>query len=174
MKRNRLLTGGSAALALAAILAASPALADKPSWAGHGKKEDRWQNEEGGGGRDRERDRREERRRDERREHGEFRFDDRRRVAIRDYYAREYRRGYCPPGLAKKHNGCMPPGLARRWRVGEPLARDVVYYDLPPSLVVQIGVPPAGYRYVRVASDILMIAAGTNMVVDAVNDLGRR
>lgn len=32
--------------------------------------------------------------------------------------------GGCPPGLAKKHNGCMPPGQARklargeRWRSG--------------------------------------------------------
>ena len=170
MKRNPLMRGSSAALALAAILAASPALADKPSWAGHGKNGAWGQDEDQGGGR--ERDRHEER--PERREHGDFRFDDRRRVAIRDYYAHEYRRGHCPPGLDKKHNGCMPPGLARQWRVGEPLPRDVAYYDLPPSLVVQIGVPPAGYRYVRVASDILMIAVGTNMVVDAVNDLGRR
>ena len=40
---------------------------------------------------------------------------------------RDYGYGYdrgCPPGLAKKHNGCMPPGQARklargeRWRSG--------------------------------------------------------
>jgi Ni/Co efflux regulator RcnB len=39
--------------------------------------------------------------------------------------------------------------------------------------VVRIGPPPSGYKYVRVASDILMIAVGTNMVVDAIQDLGR-
>ena len=33
--------------------------------------------------------------------------------------------------------------------------------------------PLPGYRYVRVASDILMIAAGTGMVADAIEDLGR-
>lgn len=28
----------------------------------------------------------------------------------------------CPPGLAKKHNGCLPPGLAKaRWTVGQRL-----------------------------------------------------
>jgi hypothetical protein len=28
--------------------------------------------------------------------------------------------GGCPPGLAKKHNGCMPPGQARKlYRVGQ-------------------------------------------------------
>jgi len=39
--------------------------------------------------------------------------------------------------------------------------------------VMQIGAPPPGYRYVRVATDILLIAAGTGMVVDAIQDLGR-
>jgi len=35
-----------------------------------------------------------------------------------------YGRGGCPPGLAKKHNGCMPPGQAKklyrgqRWQSG--------------------------------------------------------
>ena len=44
---------------------------------------------------------------------------------------------------------------------------------MPQPLVVQIGLPPPGYRYVRVAGDILMIAIGTSMVVDAIQDLGR-
>jgi Ni/Co efflux regulator RcnB len=34
-----------------------------------------------------------------------------------------------------------------------------------------MGRPPTGYRYIRVAQDILMIAAGTGIVVDAVYDL---
>jgi len=38
---------------------------------------------------------------------------------------------------------------------------------------LQIGSPPSGYRYVRVASDILLMAVGTRMVVDAIQDLGR-
>jgi Ni/Co efflux regulator RcnB len=48
-----------------------------------------------------------------------------------------------------------------------------VYYNLPPSITVQLGVPPAGQRYVRVASDILLIAIGTGMVIDGIQDLGR-
>ena len=81
--------------------------------------------------------------------------------------------GGCPPGLAKKHNGCLPPGQAKKWRMGRPLPADVVVYDLPPPLVVKIGIPPAGYKYVRAGADILMIAVGTKVVVDAINDLGR-
>jgi Ni/Co efflux regulator RcnB len=49
----------------------------------------------------------------------------------------------------------------------------VVYYDLPPALIVKIGAPPSGHRYVRVAGDILMIAVGTGLVVSAIQDLGR-
>ena len=75
--------------------------------------------------------------------------------------------------MAKKHNGCMPPGQARKWTVGRPLPREVIFYEVPPALIVQIGQPPSGYRYVRVASDILLIALGTGMVIDAIQDLGR-
>ncbi len=31
-----------------------------------------------------------------------------------DRYEQSYRIRGCPPGLAKKHNGCRPPGLAKR------------------------------------------------------------
>jgi len=65
------------------------------------------------------------------------------------------------------------PGQAKKWQVGRPLPRDVIYYEVPNSLVVQIGVPPSGHRYVRVAGDILMIAIGTGMIVDAIENLGR-
>ena len=34
-------------------------------------------------------------------------------------YGIGYGRGGCPPGLAKKHNGCMPPGQAKRWGRGD-------------------------------------------------------
>ena len=33
--------------------------------------------------------------------------------------------------------------------------------------------PPAGHKYVRVAADILLIAIGTGIVIDAVDDLLR-
>jgi hypothetical protein len=30
-----------------------------------------------------------------------------------------YGAGGCPPGLAKKNNGCLPPGQAKKFRVGQ-------------------------------------------------------
>ena len=101
-------------------------------------------------------------------------FTERHREVVRSYYGDRYRAGHCPPGLAKKHNGCMPPGQAKKWRVGYPLPRDVRYYDAPGDIVLRFGIPPEGHRYVRVAADILLIAVGTGMVVDALEDLNRR
>ena len=43
----------------------------------------------------------------------------------------------------------------------------------PRPLVVQIGPPPSGYRYVRVGTDILLIAIATGIIADAINDFGR-
>ena len=98
-------------------------------------------------------------------------FNDHQRVVVREYYEPRWRAGRCPPGLAKKGNGCMPPGQARKWQVGRPLPQGVVYYPVPQPVMVQLGVPPSGYRYVRVAGDILLLAVGTSMVVDAIQGI---
>ncbi len=155
---------------IAALLAAgmafgfSSARADKPEWAGKGHAQKESRDREQG------RDRGDARERGDRRE---MRFDDRGRIAVREYYGAQERAGNCPPGLAKKHNGCLPPGHAKKWQMGRPLPAGVVVYDVPRELTVQIGVPPSGYKYVRVAGDILMVAVGSSMVVDAIQDLGR-
>lgn len=100
-------------------------------------------------------------------------FADQNRVAVREYYTEQFSRGFCPPGLAKKRNGCMPPGQAKKWSIGRPLPREVIFYDLPGPLLGQLDRAPTGHRYVRVATDILLIAIGTGMVIDAIEDLGR-
>ena len=141
------------ALALALALGAAPALAEKPEWAGQGK--GKGHDRQKGGGK-------------------QAYFTDAHRGYVSTYYQDEFRRGNCPPGLAKKHNGCLPPGQAKKqWQVGQPLPAGVVIYDVPPALVVRLGPPPAGQKYVRVAADILLIAVGTSLVVDAIHDLGR-
>jgi hypothetical protein len=95
------------------------------------------------------------------------------RGAIYGYYRPLYAAGNCPPGLAKKNNGCLPPGQAKKlWVVGQPLAAGVVYYPLPGPLLAQLTPAPAGYQYVRVANDILMMAVGTRLIAGAVADLG--
>ena len=179
MKLVALKTKCALALFLAGILAVGPTMADKPSWAGSDKggKNDRGDQRD-----DRKDERKSDRKNDDRKSdsgkerHGDGdrrHFQDQQHVMVREYYAEHYRgKRRCPPGLAKKNNGCMPPGQERKWRVGYQLPRDVVYYTVPAPLVVQIGPPPVGHRYVRVAGDILLLAIGTGMVVDAIQDLG--
>ncbi|WP_299019027.1 RcnB family protein [uncultured Tepidimonas sp.] len=98
-------------------------------------------------------------------------FGDRQREAVRLVFGSQIAQGHCPPGLAKKNNGCRPPGLAKAWTLGKPLPPGVVTYPLPKELQRRLGDPPPGYRFVRVAADILLIAIGTAIVVDAIEDL---
>jgi Ni/Co efflux regulator RcnB len=105
--------------------------------------------------------------------HVDVYFGDEDRLIVRDYYEERQHKGHCPPGLAKKHNGCMPPGQAKKWHRGRPLPREVIYHDLPPSVLIKLRLPPSGQKYVRVAADILLITIGTGIVIDAIEDLGR-
>jgi len=141
------------------VLALLAALAAGPAW---GENDDRGKKEKHGGD-------------DRTKVRVEVRFGEAQHTAVRGWYVNQIEAGHCPPGLAKKHNGCLPPGQAKkRWRVGRPLAPEVIFYDLPPPLVVELGPPPPGYRYARVANDVLLLAIGTGMVVDAITDLGRK
>jgi hypothetical protein len=47
----------------------------------------------------------------------------------------------------------------------------VVVQPLPRVLVTQLGPAPAGYRYVLVDGDVLKLAVGTRLVVDAIHSL---
>ncbi len=94
------------------------------------------------------------------------------RGTVYSYYRTEYATAGCPPGLAKKNNGCLPPGQAKKmWAMGQPLPAAVVYYPLPGVLLAQLSPAPSGYQYVRVANDILLMAIGTRMIAGAVADL---
>lgn len=167
-----LITRFSLPLLLIASLTTGAAWAEKPEWAGQGKGGKHAQKEHGG------------------EQHGNAKngepvrvapaqvtigsyFGAPQRVVVQEYYGKQWGAGKCPPGLAKKNNGCLPPGQAKKWAIGQPLPRDVVYYPVPQAVVVQLGVPPAGHKYVRVAADILLIAVGSGLIVDAIQDLGR-
>ncbi|HZY15242.1 MAG TPA: hypothetical protein VFE74_01360, partial [Ramlibacter sp.] len=94
-------------------------------------------------------------------------FDDRNRRAVHAYYARHPGKA-CPPGLAKKHNGCLPPGQAKKWQVGHVLPAEVVFVPVPQPVRVLLPSAPPGHKYVQVAGDILLIAIGSKMVVDGI------
>ena len=96
------------------------------------------------------------------------------REAARSYFVEKHGRGNCPPGLAKKDNGCLPPGQAKkRYTVGRSLPREIVVAELPSELSMRIGVAPTGYRYGILDGDLVMLAVGTMLVVDAIEGLVR-
>lgn len=148
--------------AFVAMLASGTALAEKPSWAGD-KPGKHQQDREGSPAQ----------KHDAGGTNVSVHFNSDQRAVIRNYFDRQARAGNCPRGLAKKNNGCLPPGQAKKWAIGQPLPHDVTVYNLPRRVAEQLGTPPAGHRYVRVAADILLIAVGTSMVVDAIEDLGK-
>ncbi|MGK2905186.1 MAG: hypothetical protein ACSLFH_02410 [Desulfuromonadales bacterium] len=150
------------ALAIAGILAATPALADKNKWEGDDKKSKKHEQKE----------RYVSQGDDQREKPANTHFNDHHQTIMKDYYSRQVNSGHCPPGLAKKNNGCMPPGQAKKWTLGQPLPRDVIFHNLPREVEEQLGPPPAMQRYVRVANDILLIATGNGTVVDAIVNWG--
>lgn len=150
----------SIGLLMAMVLASTPLAAAKPDNPGGGKGGKPAQVGESHRGQEHRDDHR-----------ATLRFNDKDRSLIRDYYRKQFGSGNCPPGLAKKRNGCLPPGQTKQWSIGHRLPPDLVFYDLPGDLLRELGRAPEGHKYVRVAADILLIAIGTSMVVDAIEDL---
>jgi Ni/Co efflux regulator RcnB len=98
-------------------------------------------------------------------------FNDQHREYARRYYNQTYGDGrHCPPGLAKKNNGCMPPGQAKKWGVGQPIPQGVAVYPVPQPVIVQLPPPPYGYRYARIGNDIVLVSQN-NLIVDVIQGL---
>ena len=93
-------------------------------------------------------------------------FTDAQRENTYNYYRNH---SNCPPGLAKKNNGCLPPGQAKkRYSIGQPIP-DGIHIDIvPDDLRKWIGPPPHGHYYGYVDGDLLLVANATHRVVDAI------
>ncbi len=85
---------------------------------------------------------------------------------LRDFLKEDHAKN-CPPGLAKKENGCLPPGIAKKYTVGKPLPSGVNMSNLPASLLNKLH-PAAGHKYGKIDNDIVLISEATKKVVDAV------
>ena len=99
-------------------------------------------------------------------------FNDQQRTVVREYYVQTYANGKkCPPGLAKKNNGCMPPGQVRNWVVGQPVPRGVTIYTVPQPVILQLPPAPYGYRYSRIGGDIVLVQQQNNLIADIIQGL---
>ncbi|MBF0220327.1 MAG: hypothetical protein HQL49_12490 [Gammaproteobacteria bacterium] len=176
--------GSILALLCCGLLASGSLFADKPSWSGgdhgdndesnRGKSERNNSNKNKHNSSDERGDdngRRDDRHKRDKSYSSRY-FDADRRNRIHDYYVLRRDSGRCPPGMARRDYGCVLLSYERRWAVGQRIPRDVIFYDVEPEVLINLGPPPAKHRFVRVASDILLIAVGTGLVVDAIDDLG--
>lgn len=94
------------------------------------------------------------------------------RDSVRVYFVEKHGRGNCPPGLAKKNNGCLPPGQAKkRYSVGGTLPPGVEVIEVPEEISIRLGPPPSGYRYCMIDGDLVKLAVGTQLIVDAIDGL---
>lgn len=89
------------------------------------------------------------------------------RDIIRSFIGQDYQRK-CPPGLAKKNNGCLPPGQAKKYQIGGVLPEGLQYSKLPRGLRDLLSPAPSGYQYVQVDKDVLLISEAGKKVIDAV------
>ncbi len=90
------------------------------------------------------------------------------RTVIYDYLVGAY--GVeCPNGLVQLRDRCVrPASIKPPYRIGRPLAQTITYTDVPEPLLVRLTPTGAGYRYVQVNDDVLLIDERDNRVIDAV------
>jgi hypothetical protein len=103
--------------------------------------------------------------------HGRVTAADRNGNGIADVRERRGANG-CPPGLARKNNGCVPPGQARKLfaagqRVpsGYNLSR---YQDIPASLRGRV---PSGQNYIYRDQTVYVVDPATRLVTSIIGGL---
>jgi len=79
-------------------------------------------------------------------------FADRHRTAVRKYY--------------EEHPAS---GAAAPWRIGEPVPRGARLVPVPQALLARLPKLPPGHRYVELGGEVVLIAAGSRMVVDGIS-----
>ncbi|MCL2589798.1 MAG: RcnB family protein, partial [Betaproteobacteria bacterium] len=85
-----------------------------------------------------------------------------------------------PPRVTYRKMAPLPRGSyatyqqrpGRSWRMGRSLPRTVVYQEIPSPQIYNLAPPPRNHRYVRVGNDILLLAIGTGLIVNALYDIG--
>jgi hypothetical protein len=96
------------------------------------------------------------------------------RDAVYAYYRAEIAAGRCPAPLVKSANGCGGANLAKQvWKLDQPLPDGVKAEAPPAALIAKLSASYAGYQYLRVDNDILMVGIGTRIVAALVADLSK-
>ena len=157
------------ALAIASLLMAGPAFAKDKS-DDHGNGGGKHGNKHSQKNEDKNEKKAEKREREEIKQ-GAY-FNDQQRAYARQYYSTTYSDGKrCPPGLAKKNNGCMPPGQVQDLVIGQPIPTNVKVYQVAQPVIQKLPPAPVGYRYERIGGDIVLVQQQNNIIVDVIKGL---
>ncbi len=94
------------------------------------------------------------------------------REAAYAYYRGEVAAGRCPAPLVRKDKACVAPAPAKAlWRLDQPLPDGVKAEAPPAGLIGKLSASHAGYQYMRIGNDILIMGIGTRVVAALVVDL---
>jgi hypothetical protein len=77
----------------------------------------------------------------------------------------------CPPGLAKKNNGCLPPGQAKKFGVGDRLPSYLSRYNVPEQYRDRY-YDDGNYSYRYEDDNIYRVNRGSGMIDQIISVLG--
>jgi Ni/Co efflux regulator RcnB len=80
-------------------------------------------------------------------------------------------RASCPPGLAKKNNGCLPPGQAKKFAVGSRLPSYLSRYNVPVQYQDRY-YDNGDYSYRYDDQNIYRVNRGTGLIDQIISVLG--
>lgn len=88
----------------------------------------------------------------------------RKRLAPGAYISEKYR------SAVHKYFAAHPArGATAKWRIGDPVPRGAAVRDVPAGLRASLPEQPPGLRYLQLGGDVVLVAEGSNMVVDGVS-----
>jgi hypothetical protein len=60
-------------------------------------------------------------------------------------------------------------GAPAKWKIGEPVPRGTRLKAVPKGLLARLPAVPPGHRYIQLGGEVVLIAAGSRMVVDGIS-----
>lgn len=97
---------------------------------------------------------------------------DRDRNTVLEFYRSEIAAGRCPVPMVMSNKACVAPEK-KPWKLDQAIADDVRLQPPPGPLIMKLAASPAGYQYLCLGRDILLVGVGTRLVTAWVADLSR-
>jgi hypothetical protein len=97
---------------------------------------------------------------------------DRDRSTVLSFYRDEIAAGRCPAPMVTSNKACVAPDK-RPWKLDQAIPDDVKLQAPPGPLIMKLSASPAGYQYMCLGPDILLVGVGTRIVTAWAADLSR-